>query len=582
VNGIGQRTAIAATGTAFTEGAPTINVGYNNKGEVVNVDHSNNTFDKAYDFDGIGNRKTSTEGGATTNYTVNALNQYTAVGVAAQSYDEDGNTLMKRLPADAGNDATLEWNGNNRLTKVTFASGKTAFMEYDHMGRRYRKVVTENNVSSYTYWVYDGYNAIAKYTRSNGASEASLAKTYYWGDKLLVERDAASGEDFFPITDGNKNITEYLDSTGAVVMHAQYDAFGKVLVSSGAKAAEMDYGFSSEVVDRDLGLSYYNYRYYDASQGRWLSRDPIGEDIGGFNLYGFAGNDGIGALDYLGLAKYPNWHHELPQNETMKKWFHQRKVNVDNAEYGRVFNADSPHGFDKTHRRWNNEWLKFKRLNPGASKRAIQTKLESMRADPAYKKWYDHSSRANVSYDDWKKRRRKLSRALNRLKKLNAGGVARNIFGPSAIISWFYMASTDAATASALQNYQHDMAKIENTLNKIMDNQMSDKEASIELNRIAKELDGLKLKIKVSESRVRREFWLDRRMAELDNFVPKNWNPNKVSKIDFMKSELRNEFGPHIYESRYGGWREKEFGDSRCYKAEILVDYQREVLSQQE
>jgi len=98
------------------------------------------------------------------------------------------------------------------------------------MGRRYRKVVEEGGVTNYTYWIYDGYNAIAKYTRSNGASEASLAKTYYWGDKLLVERDAVSGEDFFPITDGNKNITEYLDSTGAIVMHAQYDAFGKVLV----------------------------------------------------------------------------------------------------------------------------------------------------------------------------------------------------------------------------------------------------------------------------------------------------------------------------------------------------------------
>jgi len=92
--------------------------------------------------------------------------------------------LTKRLPADAANDATLEWNGNNRLTKVTFASGKTAFMEYDHMGRRYRKVVEEGGVANYTYWIYDGYNAIAKYTRSNGASEASLAKTYYWGKDL--------------------------------------------------------------------------------------------------------------------------------------------------------------------------------------------------------------------------------------------------------------------------------------------------------------------------------------------------------------------------------------------------------------
>jgi len=180
-------------------------------------------------------------------------------------------------------------------------------------------VVTENNVSNYTYWVYDGYNAIAKYTRSNGASEASLAKTYYWGDKLLVERDAVSGEDFFPITDGNKNITEYLDSTGAVVMHQQYDAFGKVLVSSGSKKDEVDYGFSSEVVDRDLGLSYYNFRYYDANQGRWLSRDPIAE-AGGMNVYGMVDNDAVGSWDYLGLADNKSgWDSEMEAVKAVAK-----------------------------------------------------------------------------------------------------------------------------------------------------------------------------------------------------------------------------------------------------------------------
>ncbi|MCB1131812.1 MAG: hypothetical protein KDN05_11825 [Verrucomicrobiae bacterium] len=36
-------------------------------------------------------------------------------------------------------------------------------------------------------------------------------------------------------------------------------------------------------------LYYYGYRYYHPDLGRWLSRDPIGEE-GGMNLYGFVGN----------------------------------------------------------------------------------------------------------------------------------------------------------------------------------------------------------------------------------------------------------------------------------------------------
>ncbi|MDF7802216.1 RHS repeat-associated core domain-containing protein, partial [Pontiellaceae bacterium B1224] len=34
------------------------------------------------------------------------------------------------------------------------------------------------------------------------------------------------------------------------------------------------------------------FAYYSSEQGRWLNRDPIGED-GGVNLYGFCGNNGI-------------------------------------------------------------------------------------------------------------------------------------------------------------------------------------------------------------------------------------------------------------------------------------------------
>lgn len=40
---------------------------------------------------------------------------------------------------------------------------------------------------------------------------------------------------------------------------------------------------------------------YDPLTGRWPSRDPIEED-GGLNLYVFVRNNGVGALDYIGLA----------------------------------------------------------------------------------------------------------------------------------------------------------------------------------------------------------------------------------------------------------------------------------------
>ena len=43
------------------------------------------------------------------------------------------------------------------------------------------------------------------------------------------------------------------------------------------------------------------YRYYSPGLGRWVNRDPIGED-GGLNLSSFVNNDSVGGLDYLGLS----------------------------------------------------------------------------------------------------------------------------------------------------------------------------------------------------------------------------------------------------------------------------------------
>ena len=47
------------------------------------------------------------------------------------------------------------------------------------------------------------------------------------------------------------------------------------------------------------GVTYYGYRYYNPSTGRFLSKDPIAEN-GGLNLYGFVKNDPVNLYDALG------------------------------------------------------------------------------------------------------------------------------------------------------------------------------------------------------------------------------------------------------------------------------------------
>jgi RHS repeat-associated protein len=58
--------------------------------------------------------------------------------------------------------------------------------------------------------------------------------------------------------------------------------------------------FATKYQDDETDLLYYGYRFYNASTGRWLSGDPIGEK-GGRNLFGFCGNSPVTASDRLGL-----------------------------------------------------------------------------------------------------------------------------------------------------------------------------------------------------------------------------------------------------------------------------------------
>ena len=296
VNDLGQRDDISRSGTAFAS-ANTETWNYNAVGETVSADHStNNAFDRSFLFDGIGNRKKSADSltlPATDNYTSNALNQYSAVGVAARAFDDDGNLT---------DDGTKQfvWDGENRLIEVKNAGGTIATYAYDYQSRRITKTVG----STITNFVYNGWNQIAEF------SGTALSKSYVWGMDLSGSMQGAGGvggllavndtvATYFPIMDGNGNVSEYVDTTGTVVAHYEYDAFGQA-VASGTKADDFSHQFSTKQRDTETDLHYYGYRYYDSANGRWLGRDPI-EENGGLNIYNFVNNDGVNSSDYLGM-----------------------------------------------------------------------------------------------------------------------------------------------------------------------------------------------------------------------------------------------------------------------------------------
>jgi RHS repeat-associated protein len=64
---------------------------------------------------------------------------------------------------------------------------------------------------------------------------------------------------------------------GTVVGNYEYGPFGEVIRSTGPMAKVNPIRFSTKYQDDESDLLYYGYRYYKASTGTWVSRDPVSE-----------------------------------------------------------------------------------------------------------------------------------------------------------------------------------------------------------------------------------------------------------------------------------------------------------------
>lgn len=118
---------------------------------------------------------------------------------------------------------------------------------------------------------------------------------------LLTQVDIGSVKSYAYLYDGNGNVAQLIDnSDGSIDAHYEYDPYAREILSSGAAAADNPYRFSTKYQDSEYDLYYFGYRYYDPDTGRWLSRDPIGEQDT-FNLYLYTWNNPVTDFDLLGL-----------------------------------------------------------------------------------------------------------------------------------------------------------------------------------------------------------------------------------------------------------------------------------------
>ena len=99
------------------------------------------------------------------------------------------------------------------------------------------------------------------------------------------------------------SITAVSDGGGSVVERYAYSAYGQVTIFDGSGSQISNSEFSNRYTytgrEWDEGLSLYHYRarLYDAVGGRFVSRDPIGFDGCGVNLFQYVGGWATKAID---------------------------------------------------------------------------------------------------------------------------------------------------------------------------------------------------------------------------------------------------------------------------------------------
>jgi RHS repeat-associated protein len=275
---LGQRTSVgiaAAPGTNQTVG--TTRYAYDAIYQLTRVDYP--SFFETYTYDAIGNRTskgnypyTYYKNGQNTNNGQRLRNDGTGGGDL--QYDANGNFTGTTL---LGTFAT--WDFANRLASYSGTS-----YQYDYLGRR-----TGATTGSTT----TRYFGVGMNTVSERATNVSNDYLFGPGIDEPLAKHAADGTISYYFADVLGSITVATDATGNVIDGFSYSAWGEKWAGG-----QQVFGYTG----REVGgpAWFYRARYYDAPRGRFVSEDPIGEDVDS-NLYRYGLNTPAMAKDPLGL-----------------------------------------------------------------------------------------------------------------------------------------------------------------------------------------------------------------------------------------------------------------------------------------
>lgn len=303
-NSLGSRTNRVESFTGYS--SVTDSYGYDSTDQLTSVSYAGGARTAIFAYDKMGNLTNKLDSGTGTNtFTANNLNQLTAIGASAITYDLKGN--LTNRPG-----WLYTWNANNQLiiaepssptngnTKMTFA--------YDGGSRcTKRRTYTYGtngwSLTADTCLLYSGWNLIEE--RDAGGTNV-VSYVHGSGVDEIIAKFTSTNTVFYH-GDAQNNTLVLTDANANVLERYRYEAFGlpSIFDSTFSPLSSSLYGvrhlFQGREWLAEVKLNDHRFRYYSPEMQRWMSRDPI-EEASNSSLYLFVGNRVFDYVDPIGLA----------------------------------------------------------------------------------------------------------------------------------------------------------------------------------------------------------------------------------------------------------------------------------------